>query len=158
MPVRPGGPLGARDDRPDAVLEGEPARDVEQRTPADLDVADVVGGLGLDEVHRDPLERLGVLQERDRQVEGAQELGLVGQLCGAPTSAADIPSRSVGASTPRVRARSRAVSTRSEPSRWRWSSAFGIRLEEADGGIGERAGDAGGERPRTSSRVGPAIG
>ena len=41
-------------------------------------------------------------------------------------SAAAIPGASVGASTPRVRARSRAVSIRSEPSRWRWSSAFGM--------------------------------
>ena len=41
-------------------------------------------------------------------------------------SARDIPVQSRGASTPRVRARSRAVATRSDPSRCRWSSAFGI--------------------------------
>src|SRR5688572_26100265 len=39
---------------------------------------------------------------------------------------ADMPIQSVGASMPRVRASSSAVSTRNEPSRWRWSSAFGI--------------------------------
>ena len=54
-----------------------PPRDVQQRTPADLDVADVVGGLGLDQLGGDPLERLGVLHQRDRQVERAQQLGLV---------------------------------------------------------------------------------
>ncbi len=42
------------------------------------------------------------------------------------TSAARIPARSRGASTSRVRASSNAVSIRSEPSRWRWSSALGI--------------------------------
>ena len=49
---------------------------MEQRPPADLDVPDAVGGLGLDELGGDPLERLGVLHERDRQVERAQQLGL----------------------------------------------------------------------------------
>src|SRR5215212_994958 len=37
-----------------------------------------------------------------------------------------MPRHVPGASMPRVRASSSAVSTRSEPSRWRWSSAFGI--------------------------------
>lgn len=37
-----------------------------------------------------------------------------------------MPVQSRGASIPRVRASSRAVSIRTEPSRWRWSSAFGI--------------------------------
>src|SRR3954451_8946752 len=41
-------------------------------------------------------------------------------------SAADIASHVAGASIPRVRASSSAVSTRSDPSRWRCSSAFGI--------------------------------
>ena len=57
---------------------GSPRRHVEQRPPADLDVADPVGGLRLDQLERDPLERLGVLHQRDRQVERAQQLGLRG--------------------------------------------------------------------------------
>ena len=44
----------------------------------------------------------------------------------APTSAPDMPTQSRGASTPRVRASSSAVSIRTDPSRWRCSSAFGI--------------------------------
>ena len=74
----PGGrvPRPARHRR-DAVRQGEPARDVEQRPPPDLDVADVLGGLRLDELGGDPLERLGVLHQRDRQVERAEQLGLV---------------------------------------------------------------------------------
>ena len=55
-----------------------PRGHVEQRSPADLDVADAVGGLRLDELGGDPLERLGVLHQGDRQVERAQQLGLVG--------------------------------------------------------------------------------
>ncbi len=41
-------------------------------------------------------------------------------------SARDMPAHEPGASMPRVRASSSAVSMRSEPSRWRCSSAFGI--------------------------------
>ena len=55
---------------------GQAAGHVQQRTPADLDVADVVGRLRLDELGGDPLEGLGVLHQGDRQVERAQELGL----------------------------------------------------------------------------------
>src|SRR4051794_3069877 len=56
-------------------------------------------------------------------------------------SAADISAHDVGASIPRVRASSIAVSTRSEPSRWRWSSALGIastRRRRADPARPER--------------------
>ena len=96
------------------------------------DVADVVGAPSSSTSSRgDPLERLGVLHQRDRQVEGAQQLGLVGDWHRAPTSAARIPAKSRGASMPRVRARSSAVSIRSEPSRWRWSSALGIASTSA---------------------------
>ena len=77
MPVWRAPRVRTRDDGGDPVAEGEPARDVEERSPADLGVADVVGGLRLDEVGGDPLEGLGVLHEGDRQVEGAEELGLV---------------------------------------------------------------------------------
>ena len=45
---------------------------------------------------------------------------------GAMSAARHRRPTSVGASIPRVRASSSAVSTRSEPSRWRWSSALGI--------------------------------
>ncbi len=51
---------------------------MECRRPADLGVADSIGRLGLDELAGDAFERVGVLHERDRKVEGAEELGLVG--------------------------------------------------------------------------------
>ena len=80
QPHRDAGPcrrgVRAATDRRDPVRERQAARDVEQRAPADLDVADVVGGLRLDELRGDPLECLGVLHERDRQVERLEQLGL----------------------------------------------------------------------------------
>ena len=78
VPVRAAAAAGAGADRGDPVGQRQPAGDVEQRAPADLDVADAVGRLGLDQLGGDPLERLGVLHQRDRQVERAQQLGLVG--------------------------------------------------------------------------------
>ena len=69
-------------DRRDPVGQRQPARDVEQRAPADLDVADVVRGLRGHQLGGDPLECLRVLHQRDRQVEGAQQLGLVGAALG----------------------------------------------------------------------------
>ena len=69
-------------DRCDPVGERQPARDVQQRPPADLDVADVVRGLRGHQLGGDPLERLRVLHQRDRQVEGAQQFGLVGAALG----------------------------------------------------------------------------
>ena len=61
---------------------GEPLGGVEQGRPADLDVADVVARLVLDEVSRDALDGLGVLHQGDREVEGLEQLGLVGRLVG----------------------------------------------------------------------------
>ena len=100
--------LGAAADRCDPVGQGEPAGDVEQRSPADLEVADAVGRLRLDQLGRDPLERLGVLHQRDRQVERAQQLGLVGarhrrdqrRAHPAPNRAAHRPRASVPARAP----------------------------------------------------------
>jgi hypothetical protein len=78
---RPGPPAGgtspAADGR-DPIVQRQAAGDVEQRSPADLDITDLFGGLGVDQLRGDPFERLGVLHERDRQVEGAEQLGLVG--------------------------------------------------------------------------------
>ena len=60
----------------DPVGERQAAPGVERRAPADLDVADPVGGLRLDQLAGDALERLGVLDEGDREVEPLEELGL----------------------------------------------------------------------------------
>ena len=141
VPVR--GRARPADHRRDPVGEGEAARDVEQRPPADLDVADVVGRLRLDQLVGDPLERLGVLHERDRQVEplGAARPGRGS----APARRARRTSRptSRGASTPRDAASSSAVATRSEPSRWRWSSALGIAsMRRRVGGAASRVAGA----------------
>ena len=53
---------------------------MEERRPAHLGVADVLARLVLDHVERDPLERVGVLHEGDREVERGEQLGLVGDL------------------------------------------------------------------------------
>ena len=63
-------------DRRDPVGETQPAHRVEGRPPADLDVADLLGGLRLDELAGHPLERLGILEQGDRQVEPLEQLGL----------------------------------------------------------------------------------
>ena len=63
-------------DRRDPIGERQAAGNVQQRTPADLDVADAVGRLRLDELGRDPLEGLLVLHQGDGQVERAEQLGL----------------------------------------------------------------------------------
>ena len=57
----------------------------------------------------DPLERLGVLHERDRQVERRAAARPGRRRASARRARRDIPRQSRGASTPRVRARSRAV-------------------------------------------------
>ena len=75
---RSGGPIGPRDDGLDARLEREPAHDMQERSPANLDVADVVRRLRLHEVGRDALERLGILHQRDREIERSEELRLIG--------------------------------------------------------------------------------
>ena len=59
------------------VRRGEAARGVERRGPADLEVADALAGLRLDQLAGDPLESLRVLHQLDRQAKGAEELGLV---------------------------------------------------------------------------------
>ncbi len=74
-PGRPGGGAGA--DRRDPLGERQAAGDVEQGSPADLDVADAIGRLRLHELAGDPLQRLGVLHEGDRQFEGLEQLRLV---------------------------------------------------------------------------------
>jgi len=51
---------------------------MQPRAPADLDVLHQIGGLRFDELGRDPLERIGVLHEPNREIEGPEELGLVG--------------------------------------------------------------------------------
>ena len=66
VPVRAAASARPARHRRDAIRQGEPARDVEQRPPPDLDVADALGGLRLDELGGDPLERLRVLHQRDR--------------------------------------------------------------------------------------------
>jgi thiol-disulfide isomerase/thioredoxin len=58
--------------RTPTVLFLGPAGDVQQRSPADLDVSDPVGRLRLDQLGGDAFERLGILHEGDRQVECAQ--------------------------------------------------------------------------------------
>ena len=68
--------VGAVRDGGDDLGGREAGRRVEARRPADLHVADAVGGLGLDELGGDPGERFGVLEQADRQVERAQQLGL----------------------------------------------------------------------------------
>jgi hypothetical protein len=57
---------GARLARPgadggDAILQCEAAEHMEARPPPDLDVANPVRGLGLHELRRDTVERLGIL-------------------------------------------------------------------------------------------------
>src|SRR5436190_1021355 len=70
-------------------------------------------------------------------------------------SARRIPATSRGASTFRVRARSSAVWMRSDPSRWRWSSALGIARSQACRSIGS-AGAA--RRGRATAPVGSSTG
>ena len=60
-----------------------PARGVEARCPADLDVADAVGGLGLDELGRDPDSSASrSWRRRIGRSNAAQELGLRGPVGG----------------------------------------------------------------------------
>ena len=129
-----------------------PPRDVEQRPPADLDVADVLGGLRLDELGGDPLERLGVLHQRDRQVERREQLGLVA--CTASARRARRASRRVVAAhrrraCGRARARYRSGASRRGGGGARpWASPRRARAGSARSGghgrwygRGRRAGD-----------------
>ncbi len=67
----------AADDGGDAVAQPEPALAMERGSPADLGVDGALRGHVLDQLAGASLQRLGVLQQRDGQVEGAQQLGLV---------------------------------------------------------------------------------
>jgi len=75
------GPLAGvertRADGLDTLGKREPLAGMEIRPPADLEIADPVGGLVFDELGGDPRERLRVLEEGDRQLERPQELSLV---------------------------------------------------------------------------------
>ena len=64
------------------ATDGEAALEVESRRPADLRVSDAVADHVLDELGGHSLERLGGLEQRDRQVEEGEQLGLVGALLG----------------------------------------------------------------------------
>ena len=79
-----GGDAGphAVDDRLDRGAQRQPAADVQRRRPADLDVARAIGGDVLDQLVGDALERLVVLHDRDGQIEGAQQIGLVAAALG----------------------------------------------------------------------------
>src|ERR671931_1466522 len=55
---------------------------MQQGCPADLGIADAVRGLVLDELAGDTLQRLSVLEERDRQVERLEQPGLTGAVLG----------------------------------------------------------------------------
>ncbi len=123
----------ARDHRRDPVPQREPALRVQRRRPADLGVARPVRRHVLDQLVRDALQRLGVLHQRDRQVEGAQQLELA-LAADRSDQAVAHRSRFMPSSRPRWRASSSAVSGRSDPSRWRCSSALGIRAMSASTG------------------------
>ena len=86
---------------------------------------------------------LGVLHQRDRQVERAQQVGLVVALVGRDEGAAHPGPGRRRRRGARDRAMSSAVSGRSEPSRWRWSSALGIARVRARRSRGSRSAMAG---------------
>ena len=70
-----------------------------------------------------------------------------------------MPASVAGASTPRVRASSSAVSIRTEPSRWRCSSAFGIEAIRAwIGSVTSRCYDPGRMSSAAASRVTSGLG
>ena len=115
-----------------------PPVDVEQRSPADLDVAHVVGGLRPRRARRRSVRA----PRRPASARSAGRIASSSSACDvpgiSPTSASDIPTQSRGASIPRVRASSIAVSIRNEPSRWRWSSALGIASSRPSAGRSRR--------------------
>ena len=79
---RGGAAPGTCNDGLDRATQVEPAGNVERRSPADLDVTRAVRGDVLDKLVGDALDRGRVLHQRDRQVEGSQQLRLVGDLGG----------------------------------------------------------------------------
>ena len=93
---------GATRRRLDDLPAGQALGRVEQRRPADLGVADVVARLVLDEVARDPVDRLVVLHEGDREVEGLEQLGLVGRLVGPDEDASHAGEGRRGVDAPRA--------------------------------------------------------
>ena len=87
-----GSVVRAARDRLDHLRRGEAARGVERRSPPDLEVADTLAGLRLDELAADPLERLRVLHQLDRQTKRTQE---------APPDRGRASARSARAASPR---------------------------------------------------------
>ena len=138
----------------DPVAQRQAALQVEPRAPADLDVARPVGGHVLDQLVGDALERLGVLHDarwagRTHAAGRPGRGSAPGRRAAPPTSATSAP-----ASTPRDAASSSAVAGRREPSRWRWSSAFGMRRIRARSSAAMPAakGSASIGRPRAAAR------
>ena len=70
-------PRSPRHDRIDPGFERQPIGYVEERPPSDLHVANLVGRLVLDQLGRDALEGIGILHQRDGQVEGAEQIRLI---------------------------------------------------------------------------------
>ena len=131
---RAGALAGAPDDGGDAVPQVETPRQVQRGGPADLGIAGALGGDVLDELARAALQRRGVLEQRDGQVEGPQEVGLVEAARRRHEPGAHgLRGRWArpGRQPARRRASSSAVSGRSEPSRWRCSSALGMASNHA---------------------------
>jgi hypothetical protein len=100
--------LGGTGDGVDRAVERQPAFEMQRGRPLDLQVAPAVGSLVLDEVGRHSGERLRVLHQRERQFEGAQQVGLrvglgrgdegiehahVGGWCGDPALGGQLESR-----------------------------------------------------------------
>ncbi len=112
------------------VAQVQFAEQVESGSPADLRVPGAIRGDILDQLVRDTRDRRRVLHDRDWEIERLEELGLVCGLRRTPSRAV-IASRSMPSSRPRSRASSSAVVGRSEPSRWRCSSALGMRRKRS---------------------------
>ena len=70
-------PRCPRNDRIDPGFERQPTGDMEEWPPSDLQVANVVGGLVLDQLGGDALEGIGILHQRDGQVERAEQVRLI---------------------------------------------------------------------------------
>ena len=85
--VRRRGAGDARRDRLDDGVHGQAAVEVESRCPADLRVSDAVRDQVLDQLGGHSLECLGGLEQRDRQVEEGEQLGLVGAPLGTDHAA-----------------------------------------------------------------------
>ena len=108
----------------------EPAPHVEQRPPADLDIPDTIPSLGLDELpvtcSRASASCSSAIGRSNARSSSACDAPLAGAM-----SAARIAGSESGAAMPRDLARWSAVSGRTDPSRWRCSSAFGIARSHA---------------------------